>query len=133
MRKDAEAHAEEDKQKRQLAELRNQGESMVFQLEKMIKEQADKLKESDKAALESAMGKVREAIKGDNIDTIKSSIEQLEQASHAFSKQLYEAAQAAAGAAGAAGAAPEAAAPAGDGKKPGEDEAIDAEFEVKKE
>ncbi len=130
MRRDAESHAEEDKRKRELAELHNQGESMVFQLEKMIKEQADKLKESDKAALESAMGKVRDSIKGDNADTIKSAISELEQASHAFTKQLYEAAQAAAG--GAAGAAPEGA-PAGDGKKPGEEEAIDAEFEVKKE
>ncbi len=131
MRKDAESHAEEDKRKRELAELHNQGESMVFQLEKMIKEQAGKLKDADKAALEAAMGKVREAIKGDNADTIKSAISELEQASHAFSKQLYEAAQAQA-AAGAAGAAPEGAAAGADGKKP-EDEAIDAEFEVKKE
>jgi molecular chaperone DnaK len=131
MRRDADAHAEEDKQKRQLAELRNQGESMVFQLEKLIKENKDKLKDSDKAALESAMTKVRDAIKTDNADSIKSAIEQLEQASHAFSKTLYEAAQAGA-AAGAAGAgAADAAAGAADGKKPGEEEAIDAEFEVK--
>ena len=106
---------------------------MVFQLEKMIKEQADKLKESDKAALESAMGKVREAIKGDNVDTIKSAIEQLEQASHAFSKQLYEAAQAAAGCRRRRRRSSRRRRPRGDGKKPGEEEAIDAEFEVKKE
>jgi molecular chaperone DnaK len=128
MRKDAELHADEDKRKRQLAELHNQGESMVFQLEKLIKEHKDKLKDSDKAALESAMNKVREAIKGDNTDEMKSAIEQLEQASHAFSKTLYE--SAAAGQPGAAGASP-GTAPAGDGKKPGEEEAIDAEFEVK--
>ncbi len=53
MRKDAELHADEDKRKRQLAELHNQGESMVFQLEKLIKEHKDKLKDSDKAALET--------------------------------------------------------------------------------
>jgi molecular chaperone DnaK len=127
MRRDAESHAEEDKQKRQLAELRNQGESMVFQLEKLIKEHKDKLKDSDKAALESAMNKVRDAVKGDNVEVLKSAIDQLEQASHAFSKTLYEsaAAQGGAGAAGATGAAA-----GGDGKKP-EEEAIDAEFEVK--
>jgi molecular chaperone DnaK len=130
MRRDAEEHAEEDKRKRQLAELRNQGESMVFGLEKLIKENKDKLKESDKAALESAMDKVREAIKGDNVDTMKSAIEQLEQSSHAFAKTLYEGQQAAAGAGAAAGAAG-GAAPGGDGKKPSEEEAIDAEFEVK--
>ncbi len=75
------------------------------------------------------MNKVREAIKGDNADEMKSAIEQLEQASHAFSKTLYESAQAA-GQPGATGAAGGAAA-AGDGKKSGEEEAIDAEFEVK--
>jgi molecular chaperone DnaK len=127
MRKDAESHADEDKKKRQVAELRNQGESMCFQLEKLIKEHKDKLKDSDKAALESAMAKVREAIKGEDADAMKSAIEQLEQASHAFSKTLYESAQAA----GAAGAGAAAGAEAGtDGKKP-EEEAIDAEFEVK--
>ncbi|HEY2882354.1 MAG TPA: molecular chaperone DnaK [Pirellulales bacterium] len=130
MRKDAELHAEEDKQKRQLAELHNQGESMCFQLEKLIKEHKDKLKDSDKAALESAMQKVKDANKTDNIDSMKSAIEQLEQASHAFSKTLYETA----GAGAAAGAGPGAtgsASASADGKKPGEEEAIDAEFEVK--
>lgn len=125
MRKDAESHADEDKKKRQVAELHNQGESMCFQLEKLIKEHKDKLKDSDKAALESAMAKVREAIKGEDADTMKSAIEQLEQASHAFSKTLYESTQASgAGTADATGAA------GADGKKP-EEEAIDAEFEVK--
>ncbi len=136
MRRDAEAHADEDKRKRQLAEARNQGESMCFALEKLIKENKDKIKDADKAALESAMEKVKETIKGEDADAIKSAIEQLEQASHAFSKQLYESAQAA-GAAGAAAGGPGGAGSAGaaggaaDGKKPGEEEAIDAEFEVK--
>jgi molecular chaperone DnaK len=125
--KEAESHADEDKRKRQVAELRNQGESMCFQLEKLIKEHKDKLKDSDRSALESAMNKVNEAIKGENADTMKSAIEQLEQASHAFSKTLYESAQGAG--AGAAGGS----AGAADGKKSGEEEAIDAEFEVKKE
>jgi molecular chaperone DnaK len=127
--KDAEAHADEDKRKRQLAELRNQGESMCFQLEKLIKEHKDKLKDSDKLALESAMNKVREEIKTENADSIKSAIEQLEQASHAFSKTLYESTQAGAGP-GATGSASAGGSPT-DGKKPGEEEAIDAEFEVK--
>jgi molecular chaperone DnaK len=129
--KDAEAHADEDKRKRQLAELRNQGESMCFQLEKLIKEHKDKLKDSDKLALESAMNKVREETKTENTDSIKSAIEQLEQASHAFSKTLYESNQAGAGP-GATGSASAGGGPT-DGKKPGEEEAIDAEFEVKKE
>ena len=65
MRKDAELHAAEDKQKRQLAELRNQAESMCFQLEKLMKEHADKIKPADKAPLEAAIAKTREVGQGD--------------------------------------------------------------------
>ena len=124
MRKDAEIHAEEDKRKRQLAELRNQADSMVYQVEKLIKEQGDKLKPTDKAPLEAAMNKAREAAKGENADAIKSAVAELEQASHALSKTLYESAQRGA-------AQPGGAQPGGDGKTPGEEEVVDAEFEVK--
>ena len=122
MRKDAELHADEDKRKRQLAELRNQADSMSYQVEKLMKEHADKIKESDKAPLEAAINKAREAAKGENAEAIKSAVAELEQASHALSKSMYEAKQTAGGPDGAAGSA---------GKKPGDDEVVDAEFEVK--
>jgi molecular chaperone DnaK len=122
MRKDAELHAEEDRKKRQLAELRNQADSMVYQVEKLMKEHADKIKPTDKGPLESAIQKVRDAAKSDNAEAIKSAVSELEQASHALSKSMYETRQTAGSAAGQ---------PAGDGKKPGEDEVVDAEFEVK--
>ncbi len=121
MRKDAELHADEDKKKRQLAEQRNQADSMAYQVEKLIKENADKLKDTDKAPLEAAINKVREAAKGENVDAIKSAVAELEQASQALSKLLYQSQQAAGGGAQAAG----------DGKKPGDEEVVDAEFEVK--
>jgi molecular chaperone DnaK len=124
MRKDAELHAEEDKKRRQLAELRNQADSMCYQVEKLMKEHADKIKDSDKAPLEAAIKKTRDVAKTDNADAIKSAIGELEQASHALSKTLYESRQTA-GAAGGAGPAP------GDGKRPGDEEVVDAEFEVK--
>src|SRR5262249_34469182 len=89
MRKDAELHADEDKRKRQLAEARNQADSMSYQVEKLIKEHGDKLKDGDKAPLEAAVKKAREAAKGDNVDAIKSATSELEQASHALSKVLY--------------------------------------------
>ena len=123
MKKDAEEHADEDKKKLELAEARNQGEAMCFQLEKLIKEQGDKLQDSDRQPLEAAIEKVREAAKGEDTEAIKSATSELEQASHALSKTLYE-----------AGASPEAEAePAGAtaGAKSEEDDAIDAEFEVK--
>jgi molecular chaperone DnaK len=126
MQKDAEEHAAEDKRVRELAELRNKGDQMVYQLEKLMKEHAGKLRDSDKAPLEAAMAKVKEAAKSDDAARIKSAVEELEQASHAFSKVLYE--QAGAGATPGAGASPgpEAGAP-----PPQQDDAIDAEFEVK--
>ncbi len=122
MRKDAELHAEEDKQKRQLAEARNVADSMCYQVEKLMKEHADKIKDSDKAPLEAAIKKTREAAKGDHVDAIKSATSELEQASHALSKTLYETRQAGAGEPGKAAA---------DAKTPGEEEVVDAEFEVK--
>ena len=125
MRKDAESHAAEDKQKRELAESRNHADSMCFQLEKLMKEHADKLTESDKAPLEAAIKKAREAAQGSDVQAIKSAVSELEQASHAFSKTLYESGAKAQAAAGAA--------PGSDGSAAagGEEEAIDAEFEVK--
>ncbi|HXT57446.1 MAG TPA: molecular chaperone DnaK [Pirellulales bacterium] len=124
MRKDAESHAAEDKQKRELAESRNNAESMCFQLEKLMKEQADKLSDNDKAPLEAAIKKARETAQGTDVNAIKSAVSELEQASHAFSKTLYEA-----GAKPGAGPAASADGPAAGGSS--EDDAIDAEFEVK--
>ncbi len=128
MRKDAELHAAEDKKKRELAEARNQAESMCFQMEKLMEEHKDKLQSTDKAPLEAAITKAREAAKGSDVDAIKSAITELEHASHAMSKVLYEA-----GKQPGAGAAPGGEAPSGEaGKSGGDDDAIDAEFEVKK-
>jgi molecular chaperone DnaK len=125
MRKDAESHAAEDKQKRELAELRNQADSMCFQLEKLIKEHAEKLSDGDKAPLEAAIKKTREVAQGSDLESIKSAVSELEQASHALSKTLYEA-----GAKPGAGAAPGPDGAAA-GETPSEEDAIDAEFEVK--
>jgi molecular chaperone DnaK len=129
MRKDAESHADEDKKKRALVEARNDAESRAYQLEKLIKQQGDKLQESDKQALESAIAKVREASKSDDVNRIKSAIGELEAASHAMSEALYKtAAGAGTQAPGANGAPADGAA----GSQPADDDAIDAEFEVKK-
>ncbi len=129
MRKDAEEHAAEDKAKRELVELRNQADQMCFQLEKLIKENDEKLKESDKEPLKKAIEKTREKAKGDDPQAVRSAIEELEQASHALSKTLYETT----GAENAASASPQPQ-PSGDSStENAEDDAIDAEFEVKKD
>jgi molecular chaperone DnaK len=135
-RREADSHAEEDKQKRQLAELRNQADSMCWQLEKLIQEHDAKLGAADKEAVTKAIERTRTAAKADNVEALKSAIHELEQASHALSRTLYASAGAQPGAAG-AGPAPGATAadghagPAGGSPPGGEDEAIDAEFEVK--
>ena len=90
MRKDAELHAEEDKQKQRLAEVRNRSEALCFQTEKLIKENDEKLSDADKAPLEAAIAKAREAAKGEDADAVQSAHDALEQASHALSKVLYE-------------------------------------------
>jgi molecular chaperone DnaK len=127
MRKDAESHASEDKKKRELVDARNQADSMAYEMEKLLKEQADKLSDADKSAVRAALDKVNEKAKGEDAAAIRQSLEELQQASHALSKHLYEQAAAAAGAQ-AGGAGPE----SGDGaKKKGEEDVIDAEFEVK--
>jgi molecular chaperone DnaK len=133
MQHEAEEHAEEDKAKRELVELRNQADSMCFQLEKLMKEHEDKLKDTDKQPLETAIEKTREVAKGDDPEAIKSAINELEQASHALSKALYEAG-AAAGAQQPGG--PQTPPPGGNGGGPGgdgDDDTIDAEFEVKQD
>jgi len=123
MRKDAESHAEEDKKKRELATVRNQASNMAYDTEKLIKEHADKLDEGSKTAIESSIEKVREAEKSDDIDKIKSAIEELTQASHALSKAMYESQQ--------AGEGGEASPDAGAAQDSGDEEVIDAEFEKK--
>ncbi|MCA9091991.1 MAG: molecular chaperone DnaK [Planctomycetaceae bacterium] len=124
MQKDAEANAEEDSRKRKLAEAKNQASSLVYSTEKLLKENAEKIDEAAKSAMEGAIKKVNDAAGGDDPDAITRAIEELNQASHAFSKTLYEnAAQAGAG-------AEEATAGAGAAKSDGDD-VIDAEFEKK--
>ena len=133
MQHDAQEHAEEDKRQRALAEARNQAESMCFQLEKLLKEHDAKLKAADKEAVSKAIEKTRAAAKGDDPEQIKSAVRDLEQASHALSKTLYEAAGAPGAAPGAGPGAGPTAGAAGPGAKSGgaDEDTIDAEFEVK--
>ena len=123
MQSDAESHAEEDRKKFELATARNEADQLCYQVEKLMKDNEDKLKDSDKEPLEKAIAKIRETAKGEDVDAIKSAVGELEQAQQALSKMMYDADSK-------AGAAPEAS-----GEAPAEgsqdDDAIDAEFEVK--
>src|SRR5262245_37830438 len=123
MRNEAESHAEEDKKRRDLIDARNNADQMIYQIEKLLKDNADKINESDKAPIRSAIEKVKQAASGEDANAIRQAIGELEQASHAMAQHLYSRQQA--GPQAEAGAQT-----AGDGK--GKDDVIDAEFEVKK-
>ena len=92
MIKDAEAHAEEDKKRREEAEVRNNADSLVYQTEKVLREQGEKLTAEDKTAVEGPLADLRSALNGSDTDTIKNATEKLMTASQAFSQKLYEAA-----------------------------------------
>ncbi len=89
MQKDAEAHADEDKKQRALAEAKNKASSLVYATEKLTKEHADKMDDASKSAIETAITKVNEAAKGDDAAAIDQAIDELTQASHALSQHIY--------------------------------------------
>ena len=91
---DAKAHAAEDKKRRELIDTRNQADQLVYQTEKNIKENADKLDPATKNQLEAGVGRLKEAIKGENIDELKSALEALNQIWHQAAAKMYEAANA---------------------------------------
>jgi len=92
MVKDAEAHAEEDKKRREEAEVRNNADSLVYQTEKVLREQGEKLTPEDKTAVDGPLADLRAALNGSDTDTIKNATEKLMAESQAFSQKLYEAA-----------------------------------------
>lgn len=102
--KEAEQFADEDKKKREAVDLRNNADQMVYQTEKLISEDGDKFAADDKAALQSKLDTLKEALKGDNLDAIKSAQEDLQNKFYDVSQKLYQATQAAGGNASAQGA-----------------------------
>ncbi|WP_215745367.1 MULTISPECIES: molecular chaperone DnaK [Gluconobacter] len=116
MVKDAEANASADKAKRELVELRNSTESLIHQTEKSITEGGDKVPAADKSEAEAAIAEAREALGGENLDTLKAASEKLTQAAMKVGQAVYQAGQGAEGAA----------APEGEKK---DENVVDADFE----
>ncbi|PLX83248.1 MAG: molecular chaperone DnaK [Desulfuromonas sp.] len=121
MVKDAESHASEDQQKRELIEARNQADGLVYTTEKSVSEHADKIDAETKEKIEAALAELKKAMEGDDAEEIKKKTEELAQASHKLAEAMYAQAQAA-GAAGEGEAAEGEAAPA-------EEDVVEAEFE----
>ena len=103
MMADAESHAEEDRQRREEAEVRNQAESLVFQTEKFLEESGDKVPADAKANVDEPLAELKAAIAGENIEAIKAAVEKVATASQALGAALYANTQAEGGEATAEG------------------------------
>ncbi|MBQ5678231.1 MAG: molecular chaperone DnaK [Clostridia bacterium] len=114
---DAEKFAEEDKKRKEAVDTRNAADQMVYQVEKILADEGDKIPENDKADIQTKLDALKEALKGEDVEAIKSKQEELTQAFYKISEELYKQAQAAQGGANpGAGYDPNAgAAPNGDG------------------
>ncbi|MCA9066309.1 MAG: Hsp70 family protein, partial [Planctomycetaceae bacterium] len=120
MKKDAESHADEDKQRQELAQAKNEASALVHQTEKTLKEHADKLDAASKAAVEASIAKVKQAADGSETAAIRSACEELMQGAQALAQHMYaDQPEGGADAAAATGAGSD------------DDNVIDAEFEKK--
>jgi molecular chaperone DnaK len=131
--KEAEAHASEDKQRLSEVEARNKLDNMVYQTEKLIKENREKLADADAKAAEEAIEEGRRSLADGNLDKLNAAIEGLTKASHRIAETLYKAQQAAgaaAGNAGPAGGSTGTGTPGAAGQQPpsGQGDVVDAEF-----
>jgi len=125
MVKDAEAHAEEDRRRRDEAEVRNQADTLVYQTEKLLKEQGDKISGDEKSAVEDKLGDLKAALGGSDTDAIRNATDALMAASQSFTQKLYEAASQE-GTGTSAGAT--AGGGGGGGDQPSDDDVVDAEI-----
>jgi molecular chaperone DnaK len=130
MVRDAEAHAEEDKARREEAEVRNQADTLVYQTEKLLKDQGEKFEGTEKDDVETALAAVKDALNGTNIEVIKDTTEKLIGVSQSFSQRLYEQASQDQGAPSTdgSGASGGSAGADGTGEAGSDDEVVDAEI-----
>lgn len=90
MIREAELHAEEDRKKKEEVELRNQADSLIYTVEKALRESGDKLSPSAKSSVERALSALQEALKGSDVADIRRKVEELQSASHAMAQELYQ-------------------------------------------
>ncbi len=128
MVKDAELHAEEDRKRAEEAKFRNDADSLVYQTEKMLKDQGEKATPTEKADIEAAVSNVKEALAGSDIEVVKNRHEELSKASQAFSQRMYEEAAQAASSDGAGAGGAEAGGSGAGGNTWAGDDIADAEI-----
>ena len=87
---DAESHAEEDRKRKEEADLRNQADTLVYQTDKLLKDQGDKVPGDEKEAVEASLGRLKDAVAGDDTEALKTAVEDLMTSSQTFTQKLYE-------------------------------------------
>ena len=127
MAKEADVHSAEDKTRREEIEAKNQLDSMVYNIEKMLKEHGDKISGSERGDVENALADAKKAIESGDKSQMDSAREKLTAASHKLAEQMYKATQAQTPGSG-AGPTPGAGAPSGDGQAKKDEGVIDAEY-----
>jgi len=132
MTEDAKKHEGDDKKRRELVDMRNQADHLIYTTEKTLKEHGEKIDANERGNVESAMNNLREVVKNDDAEAIKRAMENLASASQEIGKKIYESMAAAQGPAGQA-QEPQATGDATQGEQgKGDDDVIDAEYEEKK-
>ena len=133
MAQEAESHAEEDKKKRELIDLKNQADHLIYLTEKTLKEHGEKVSEEERKAIETARDELKTILEGDDAAAIQAGMEKLSQASYKLSEMIYKEAAEAQGEGGAQGSQSGSGPKGGkeEGKGPDGEDVIDAEFEVK--
>jgi molecular chaperone DnaK len=122
---EAEKFAEEDKKKKEQIEVKNEADAVVYSTEKALKDHGDKVSQEERMAVERALADAKEALKGDDLEKIKRTKEDLLKASHKLAEEMYKAASAKGGAA-ASGEGPSSSGPQPQGEN-GKDRVVDAE------
>ncbi len=129
MTHEAEEHSAEDKKRRELVDLKNQADQIIYQSEKTLKEYGEKVPAGERSQIESAINNLKDVAKGDDAEAIKRAIDNINTSMQSIGKIMYE--QAAQQQTAAGGVEPDATAPSGDNPPKGDDDVIDAEYEVK--
>jgi molecular chaperone DnaK len=120
MVRDAEAHAEEDRRRKEEADVRNQADTLVYQTEKLLRDQGDKISGDEKQSVEDKLADLKTALSGSDVEAMRNATDALMSASQGFTQKLYEAAAQESGSGGATGA--------GATGQPADDEVVDAEI-----
>ena len=124
MRKEAELHADEDKKRKQLVEARNHGDNLIYQTEKMLRENADKIDSEKKQEIDSKIADLRTKLTGEDVEGIQKSIQEIEQLIQQVGASMYQQP----GADGSQTTGPQPETGPDDGSQPGNDDVVDGEF-----